>query len=199
MERTGRHQMLQILHVQRFSVFLQTLFCCLVILHFYTNNRCEINTVLLMPVGFSGFSRCFFWKTWFCYFWSQLEFHILCPNIQHAYLVSQWVTLCWTKVQIWLVLFFFSQLDIIYSNFLWHRNINWFFFFSEFFWKQFKMKLEVDSINDEKSSANRHRAYPATQLLSCFLSRLWDASGGIRLEFNVFFFFFFSFLLFIII
>lgn len=31
------------------------LLCCLVILQFYTNNLCEINTVRLMPVGFSEY------------------------------------------------------------------------------------------------------------------------------------------------
>lgn len=31
------------------------LLCCLVILQFYTNNLGEINTVMLMPVGFSEY------------------------------------------------------------------------------------------------------------------------------------------------
>lgn len=33
----------------------QILLCCLMILQFYTNNLCEINTVRLMPVGFSEY------------------------------------------------------------------------------------------------------------------------------------------------
>jgi len=48
------------------------------------------------------------------------------------------------------------------------------------------MKLEVDAINGKKSRANQHCAYPATQLLSCFLARLLGASGCIRLKLHFF-------------
>lgn len=106
----------------------QTFICCLVFLQFYTYNHCEVNTVMLMPVGFSEciFDRLFSERPDTIIFEVSWDFTnpFFVPKYT-ACVASQSVSYF---AQLRCGFDFSPWLDIIYSSFLWHCNINWYLF-----------------------------------------------------------------------